>query len=49
MDKFKQIRAYHTEWLQVIFDWITIFPYLLHLAHKTTTRTTEIYAWMLRG
>ncbi|MBR0310051.1 MAG: 1-acyl-sn-glycerol-3-phosphate acyltransferase [Paludibacteraceae bacterium] len=37
MDKYKQIRAYHTEWLQAIFDWVTILPYVNHVARKTTT------------
>ena len=37
MDKYKHIRAYHTEWLQLIFDWITILPYLRHIARKTTS------------
>ena len=37
MDKFKKIRAYHTEGLQLVFDWITAFPYLRYLACKTTT------------
>lgn len=44
MDKFKHIRAYRTEWLQVIFDWVTVFPYLLHLARKTTKSVTLAYS-----
>lgn len=43
MDKFKHIRAYRTEWLQVLFDWVTIFPYLLHLSRKTTTSVELAY------
>ena len=43
MDKFKKIRAYHTEGLQLVFDWVTILPYLRHLAHKTTTSVELAY------
>lgn len=43
MDKFKHIRAYHTGWLHVLFDWVTIFPYLWYLARKTTTSVELAY------
>ncbi len=44
MDKFKHIRAYRLEWLQVILDWVTIFPVLLHYANKTTTSVELSYS-----
>ncbi|MBR1426768.1 MAG: acyltransferase [Paludibacteraceae bacterium] len=37
MDKFKDIRAYHTGWLLQIIDWFTVLP-LLHYFARTTTR-----------
>lgn len=43
MDKFKNIRAYHTEWLQAIFDWITVFPLLNSMARKTTSSVELAY------
>lgn len=43
MDKFKKIRAYHTEWLQAIFDWIIFLPFLRHIARKTTTGVELAY------
>lgn len=42
-DKYKHIRAYHTEWLQAVFDWVTLLPYLSHLARKTTTSVELAY------
>lgn len=43
MDKYKDIRAYHTEWLQAITDWIIAFPFLRYLARKTTTSVELTY------
>lgn len=43
MDKFKHIRAYRTEWLQAIFDWITLLPFLRHIARKTTSSVELTY------
>ena len=43
MDKYKKIRAYHTEWLQAIFDWITILPFLSRISRKTTTSVELAY------
>lgn len=43
MDKFKKIRAYHTEWLQAVFDWMIILPLLKRMEHKTTTKVELAY------
>lgn len=43
MDKFKHIRAYHTEWLQAIFDWILLLPLLRHIARKTKSTVELTY------
>lgn len=43
MDKYKQIRAYRTEWLQAIFDWVTILPFLRRIARKTTSGVELTY------
>ena len=43
MDKFKHIRAYHTEWLQAVFDWITILPFLNKMERKTTSSVELAY------
>jgi len=43
MDKFKKIRAYHTEGLQAVFDWITVLPFLRNIARKTTTSVELAY------
>lgn len=43
IDKYRQIRAYHTEGLQFVLDWITVFPYLRYLACKTTTSVELAY------
>ena len=43
MDKFKHIRAYHTEWLQAVFDWITILPFLNRMERKTTSSVELAY------
>ena len=37
MDKYRKIRAYRTEWLQAIFDWVTVLPFLRRIARKTTS------------
>ena len=43
MDKFKHIRAYHTEWLQAVFDWITVLPFLNRMERKTTSSVELAY------
>ncbi len=43
MDKFKHIRAYHTEWLQAVFDWITVLPFLNKMERKTTSSVELAY------
>lgn len=43
MDKFKHIRAYHTEWLLAIFDWILLLPLLRHIARKTKSTVELTY------
>ena len=43
MDKFKHRRAYHTEWLQAIFDWILLLPLLRHIARKTKSTVELTY------
>ena len=43
MDKFRKIRAYHTEGLQAVFDWVTILPFLNHVSRKTTTSVELAY------
>ncbi|MBO4361681.1 MAG: 1-acyl-sn-glycerol-3-phosphate acyltransferase [Paludibacteraceae bacterium] len=43
MDKYKQIRAYHTEWLQAILDWIIALPFLKRMERKTTTSVELAY------
>ena len=43
MDKYKQIRAYHTEWLQAILDWIIALPFLKRMERNTTTSVELAY------
>lgn len=43
MDKFKHIRAYHTEWLQAVFDWIAVLPVLNRMERKTTSSVELAY------
>ena len=43
MDKYRRIRAYHTEWLQAVFDWVTILPFLRRIARKTTSAVEVAY------
>ena len=43
MDKYKKIRAYHTEGLQAVFDWVTVLPFLMHISRKTTTSVELAY------
>ena len=43
MDKFKKIRAYRTEWLQAILDWVITLPYLKYMEWKTTTSVELAY------
>jgi len=43
MDKFKHIRAYHTEWLQAVFDWIAVLPFLNKMERKTTSSVELAY------
>ena len=43
MDKYKQIRAYHTEWLQAVTDFILAFPILKRMERKTTTSVELAY------
>lgn len=43
MDKFKHIRAYHTEWLQAVFDWIAVLPVMNRMERKTTSSVELAY------
>ena len=43
MDKFKHIRAYHTEWLQAVTDFLVAFPVLKRMERKTTTSVELAY------
>lgn len=43
MDKYKQIRAYHTEWLQAVTDVILAFPILKRMECKTATSVELAY------
>lgn len=43
MDKYKQIRAYHTEWLQAVTDVILAVPILKRMECKTATSVELAY------
>ncbi|MBQ7531550.1 MAG: 1-acyl-sn-glycerol-3-phosphate acyltransferase [Paludibacteraceae bacterium] len=43
MDKFRKIRAYRTEWLQAVFDWIIAYPILKRMERKTTSSVELAY------
>lgn len=43
MDKYKKIRAYRTEWLQPVTDFLIMFPFLRHIERKTTSSVELAY------
>ena len=43
MDKYKKIRAYRTEWLQPVTDFLIMFPFLRRIERKTTSSVELAY------
>ena len=43
MDKYKKIRAYRSEWIQPVTDFLIMFPFLRRLERKTTTSVELAY------